>query len=105
MDRKTKTTSFLVGLSAGGGVAAYFAAAARERALREKSELLSEVERLTTETDALRAEAAREREANERLTAQLSRARSRIAEFSNLETELRNRLGRPRAARSEKPPR
>ncbi len=88
-----KVTSFLVGLSAGGGVAAFLAAAAKERALRE-SELLIEIDHLTRKTDNLRAQAEQERKANARLTAQLSGAHSRIADFADLEAELRQRLGR-----------
>jgi len=95
-----KVTSLLIGLSAGGSVAAFLAAAVKERALRE-SELLIEIDRLTRETDDLRAQAEKERKANERLTAQLSAERSRIADFAGLEAELRQRLGRSRALRPE----
>jgi len=95
-----KVTSFLVGLSAGGSVAAFLAAAVKERTLRE-SELLIEIDRLTRKTDNLRAQAEKERKANERLAAQLSAERSRIADFAGLEAELRQRLGRSRALRPE----
>jgi hypothetical protein len=95
-----KVTSFLVGLSAGGSVAAFFAAAVKKRALRE-SELLIEIDRLTRKTDNLSAQAEKERKANERLTAQLSAERARIADFAGLEAELRQRLGRSRALRPE----
>jgi hypothetical protein len=95
-----KVTSFLVGLSAGGSVAAFLAAAVKERTLRE-SELLIEIDRLTRKTDDLAVQAEKERKANQRLTAQLSAERSRIADFAGLEAELRQRLGRSRALRPE----
>jgi gas vesicle protein len=93
--------SFVVGVAVGGSAAALIARAKTGRALREKERLLTkerelhtEVDRLKDEADGLRAQAEQEREAKERLTAELSEARSRIADFGRLEADLRQRLGR-----------
>lgn len=99
LDRRV--VSFVVGAAVGGSVAALIARARTERALREKErllaekeELLTDVDRLRRETDDLRAQAEQEREGKERLTAELSEARARIADFGRLEADLRQRLGR-----------
>lgn len=96
-----RIVSFVVGAVVGGSVAALIARAKRERALREKGQLLTEKEELVTdidrlrhEADDLRAQAEQDREAKERLTAELSEARARIADFGRLEADLRQRLGR-----------
>jgi hypothetical protein len=93
--------SFVVGAAVGGSVAALIARARTKRALREKErlltekeELLTDVDRLRREADDLRAQAEQEREGKERLTAELSEARARIADFGRLEADLRQRLGR-----------
>jgi predicted RNase H-like nuclease (RuvC/YqgF family) len=91
----------MVGVAVGGSVAALIGRAKTARALGEKErlltrkeELLTEVDRLKHEADDLRARAEEERKAKERLTAELSEARSRIADFGRLEADLRQRLGR-----------
>jgi predicted RNase H-like nuclease (RuvC/YqgF family) len=105
-----RVVSFVVGAAAGGSVAVSLAGAkterafrARERRLTEKEELLTEVERLTREAAEFRAQAERERETKERLTAELSEARARIDEFGRLEADLRQRLGRVSGLQPDRP--
>jgi hypothetical protein len=83
---------FVVGLGVGGSVAAVVIQAARRRALGDNINLLAEVDRLKREVDDLRAQAESEREARERLAAELSEAHSRITDFEGLEADLRQRL-------------
>ena len=105
-----RVVSFVAGVFVGGSVAALIARAGRARMLRakerllgEKEEVLAEVDRRRHEADDLRAQAEQEREAKERLTAELSEARSRIAEFGRLEADLRQRLGRVSGLQPDQP--
>jgi gas vesicle protein len=105
-----RVVSFVVGVAVGGSIAALLARAKTGRALREKERLLTtkeelhtEVDRLKHEADDLRAQAEQEREAKERLTAELSQARSRIADFGRLEADLRQRLDRVSGLQPDQP--
>jgi DNA-binding protein H-NS len=83
---------FVAGLGVGGSVAAVVIRTARRRALGDNINLLAEVDRLKREVGDLRAQAEREREARERLAAELTEAHSRITDFEGLEADLRQRL-------------
>jgi hypothetical protein len=105
-----RVVSFVVGVAVGGGVAALIVRAKTMRALQEKERLLTRneerlthVERLKREADDLRAQAEQEREAKERLTAELSEARARIADFGRLEADLRQRLDRVSSLQPDRP--
>jgi predicted RNase H-like nuclease (RuvC/YqgF family) len=105
-----RVVSFVLGVAVGGTVAALIARAKTGRALREKERLLTkkeelhaEVDRLEHEADALRAQAEQEREGKERLTAELSEARARIADFGRLEADLRERLDRVSGLQPDQP--
>jgi DNA repair exonuclease SbcCD ATPase subunit len=75
----------------------------KERLLTRNEERLTHVERLKREADDLRAQAEQEREAKERLTAELSEARARIADFGRLEADLRQRLDRVSSLQPDRP--